>query len=106
MPRVYVTGPGRPPASLGCLGSLVVAALVLAALVLIATVGLIVLMIVAAGLVITIVGLVVRRLFHLGNRGTTVPPGGPGGVIDSTATESAPRSAPQLPPEGPDGRHT
>jgi hypothetical protein len=101
VPRVYVVGRGRPPGPLGCLGSLAMVVLVVVAIVLIATVGFIVLVVVAAGLVVTAVGLLARRLFHLGGKGRTMRPEGPRGVIDTTATESTPWSA-ELPPEGPD----
>jgi hypothetical protein len=102
VPRVYVTGRGRPPTSLGCLGSLAMAGLVIVALVLIATVGLIVLVVVAAGLVVAAIGLLAQRVFHRGVAGGTMPPGGPGPIIDTTATESTP-DAPHLPPAGRDG---
>jgi hypothetical protein len=104
VPRVYVTGGGRPPTSLGCLGSVAMAVLVIVALVLIATVGLIVLLVVAAGLVVTAIGLLAQRLFHRGG-GHTVPPGGPGPIIDTTATESS-ADGPHLPPGSPDGPGT
>jgi hypothetical protein len=100
VPRVIVTGVGRPSRSLGCLGTVFAAFVFLVALVLIATVGLIALIVVAAGVVVASGVFLVRRLFHLGGRGGS-PVSGTSGIIDTTATEVPFRSIPPAtdPPE-------
>jgi hypothetical protein len=104
VPRVIVTGAGRPSRSLGCLGTVLAAFVFVAAVVLVATIGLVVLIILAAGVVVATVAFLVRKLFHLGGGGSS-PSGGPPGVIDTTATEM-PLHPLAPPPEGPeDDRH-